>query len=88
MSMDNLLYVNYKNMAEYQSKCYILKANIIEQNITIKDALKIWILNNLKSIFKTYLIIVNNQMQKNRKLEKVKVIFKTIEEKETSIVSK
>ena len=56
-------------MAEYCSKYYALKTSIQEQNITIKDALKIWILNNLGPAFKIYLIIVINWMQKDKKLE-------------------
>lgn len=49
-------------MTEYRSKYYALKASIKEQNITIKATLKIWMLNNLGSAFKTYFTIVNNQM--------------------------
>lgn len=75
-------------MIKYRSKYYGLKASIKEQNITIKDALKIWILNNLGPIFKIYLTVINNQMQKNRKLEENKVLFKAIEEEKTQIVTK
>lgn len=42
-------------------------------------------LHNLRSVFKTKLTMINNQMQKNKKLEKNKVLFKAIEEKETRI---
>lgn len=51
----------------------------------IKDTLKIRILNNLKPAFKTYLIVINNQMQKKEKLEEIKVLFKAIQEKKTCI---
>ena len=39
-SIDKLTYATFKNMAEYRSKYYTLKASIKEQNITVKDALK------------------------------------------------
>lgn len=34
-----------------------------EQNITIKSALKNRILNNLGSVFKTYLTVIKDEMQ-------------------------
>ena len=71
-------------MAEYRLKYYALKASIKEQNITIKDALKIWMLNNLGLAFKTYLTVVNDRMQKDEKLEEDEVLFKAIEEEETN----
>lgn len=83
VSMDDLLYTNCKNMAEYRSKYYVLKANIIEQNITIKDAIKIQMLKNLGFIFKTYFTIINNQMQKKKKLDEDKTLFKVIEKEKT-----
>ena len=85
--MDNLLYANDKNMAEYWSKYYVLKASIMEQSITIEDALKIRMLNNLGPAFKTYLTIVNDQMRKNKKLEEDKTLFTAIEEEEIRIVT-
>ena len=42
-------------------------------------------LNNLGPVFETYLIVVNNQMQKAEKLEEDEVLFKAIEEEETCI---
>lgn len=54
-------------MAKYCSKYYALKASGKKQNITIKDALKIQMLNNLGSTSKTYLNIVNHQIQKDKK---------------------
>ncbi len=72
-------------MAKYYSKYYVFKASIKEQNITIKDALKIWILNNLGPISKTYLTIIKNQIQKDENLQEDKILFKAIEEKETHI---
>ena len=44
--------------------------------------------NNLGPEFKTYLTVVNDRMQKDKKLEKDKVLFKAIEEKETWIKAK
>ena len=72
-------------MAEYRSKHYALKARIKEQNITIEDALKIRMLNNLGPAFKTYLTVVNDRMRKDEKLEEDEVLFKAIEEEETRI---
>lgn len=60
-----------------------IKASIKEQNIFFKDVLKIRMFNNLGPEFKTYLTVVNDRMQKDKKLEKDKVLFKAIEEKET-----
>lgn len=84
--MNNLSYANCKNMAEYRSKYYASKANIKEQSITIENTLKIRMLNNLGPAFKTYLTVVNNRIQKDKKLEENKALFKVIEEKETRIV--
>ena len=75
-------------MAKYCSKYYALKTSIKEQSITIKDALKIPMLNNLGPVFKTYLTIVNDQMQKDEKLEENEVLFKAIEEEKTRIKAK
>lgn len=47
-------------MAEYCFKYYAYKASIKEQNVNIKDALKIQMLYNLSFVFKTYFTIVNN----------------------------
>lgn len=81
--INNLLYANYKNMIEYQSKYYTLKESIIEQSIIIEDTLKIRMLNNLGLAFKTYFTVVNNQMQKVKKLEEDETLFKAIEEEKT-----
>lgn len=40
-SIDKLTYATFKNMVEYHSMYYILKASIKEQRISIGDALKI-----------------------------------------------
>ena len=72
-------------MAEYRSKYYALKASIKEQNITIEDAIKIRMLNNLSPTFKTYLTIVNNCRQKVEQFEEDEILFKAIEEEETYI---
>ena len=72
-------------MAEYRSKYYALKASIKEQSITIEDALKIRMLNNLGPAFKTYLTVVNDRMRKDEQLEEDEVLFKAIEEEETRI---
>lgn len=45
-------------------------------------------LNNFGPPFKIYLIVVNNWMQKDKQLEKIKVLFKAIEEEETCIKAK
>lgn len=68
-SIDELTYATCKNMAEYRSKYYALKASIKEQIITIEDALKIRMLND--------------RMRKDEKLEEYVVLFKAIEEDET-----
>lgn len=83
MSIKAVSYTNYKNIAEYRSKYYILKANVIKQSIIITDALKIQILNNLEFVFKTYLTVGNNWMQKEKKLEEYKTLFKVIKKEET-----
>lgn len=62
ISIDELTFATCKNIAKYQSKYYIFKASIKEQRITIEDAIKIQMLNNLGPVFKTYLTIVNNWM--------------------------
>ena len=87
-SIDKLTYAICKNMAEYRSKYYALKASIKEQNITIEDVLKIRMLNNLGPAFKTYLTVINDQMRKDEKLEEDEILFKAIEEEETRIVTK
>ena len=83
ISVDELSYANCKNMAEYRSKYYALKASITEQEITIEDALKIRMLNNLGPAFKTYLTVVNDRMRTDEKLEDNETLFKAIEEEET-----
>lgn len=75
-------------MAEYCLNYSALKTSIKKQSITIKDALNIQILNNLGPIFKIYLTIVIDKMQKDEKLEEDKVLFKVIEEEETCIKAK
>ena len=42
-------------------------------------------LNNLGFVFKTYLTVVNNFMQKNKQLEENKIWIKAIEKKKTGI---
>ena len=78
-SIDELIYANYKNIAKYGSKYYAFKSNIKDKNITIKDAFKIQMFNNLSLAFKTYRIVINNWMQKNEQLEEDKVLLKAIE---------
>lgn len=73
---------------KYYSKYYAFKASIKEQSITIKDKIKIWIFNNFSFDFKTYFIIINNWIQKDKKLENNKVLFKVIEKKDTYIKAK
>lgn len=41
MFINNSLYANYKNIAKYWLKYYVLKANIKKQSIIIKNTLKI-----------------------------------------------
>lgn len=45
-------------------------------------------LNNLSLAFKIYLTIINNQMQKDKKLKKDKVLFKVMKKKKTCIKAK
>lgn len=66
ISIDELYYANCKNMAEYHSKYYLLKANISEQKIKIEDALKIRMLNHLGPSFKTYLTVVKIECERMR----------------------
>ncbi len=80
-SIDELTYATCKNMAEYRSKYYALKASIKEQSITIEGALKTRMLNNLASAFKTYLTIVNDRMQKDEKLEEDDVFLRPLRRK-------
>lgn len=42
-------------------------------------------LDNLCLTFKTYLTVINDQMQKDEKLEKDKLLFKAIKKKKTCI---
>ena len=72
-------------MAEYRSKYYAFKASINKLIITIKDALKISMLNNLWPVFKTDLTVINDRIRKNKKLKEDDVLFKAFEEKETRI---
>lgn len=44
-------------------------------------------LNNLGRAFKTYLIVVNDRMQKDKKLEEDEALFKAIEEEDIRIVT-
>lgn len=44
--------------------------------------------NNFGPTFKIYLIVVNNQMQKNKKLKKDKILLKAIKEEKTGIKAK
>ena len=83
--MNELTYATCKNIAEYRSKYYVLKASIKEQSITIADTPKIRMLNNLSLGFKTYLIVVNDRMQKDEQLEKDENLFKDIEKEKTCI---
>ena len=62
-------------------------ASIKKQSITIEDTLKIWMLNNLGPAFKTYLTVVNNWMQKDKKFEEDEALFKAIKKKETQIIT-
>ncbi len=55
----------------------------MKPNITIKDTLKIQILNNLRHSLKTCLTIINDLIPKNTKLDKDQTIFKTVMEKNT-----
>lgn len=87
-SIDELTYTTRKNMAEYRSQYYALKASIKEQNITIENKQKIWILNNFGLALKTYLTIINDCIQKEEKLKKDEVLYKAIEEEDTHIKAK
>lgn len=66
-------------MTKYRSKYYSLIVSIIEQSITIEDALKIRMLNNLGLEFKTYFFMVNVRIWKDKKLDKDDVLLKAIE---------
>lgn len=57
------------------------------QSITIEDTLKIRMLNNFGPAFKTYLIVLNDCMQKDKKLEENEALFKVIEKKKNRIVT-
>lgn len=83
ISVDELSYASCKKVAEHRSEYYALKASIPEQKITIEDALKIRMLNNLESAFKTYLAVVKDRTRTDEKLKDDKVLFKAIEEEET-----
>ena len=74
-------------MAEYRSRYHALKASIKEQSITIKDALKIRMLNNFGPKFKTNFTIVNDRIRTNEKLEEDKALFKAIEKEQTRILT-
>ena len=70
-------------MAYYRPKYYALKASITEENITNKDSLKIWMYNSLGSVFKTYIIIINDSVREDAKLKDNKKILKAVKEKKT-----
>ncbi len=55
-------------MAGYYSEYYAHNTSIKKQSITIKDALKIRMLNNLGPAFKTYLTVNNDRIRKDKKL--------------------
>lgn len=74
-------------MAEYWSKYYAFKVIIIEQSIIIEDAWNIWILNKLGPAFKTHLTIVNDWMQKDKKLEEEEGLFKAIKKEKSRIIT-
>lgn len=54
----------------------------------IKNVFKIWILNNLDLTFKTYLTVINNHIQKDKQLDKDKVLFNAIKEEKVCIKAK
>lgn len=52
-------------MAEYRLKYHTLRASIKEQNISIKDAHKFGMVHKPGPASKSYLTVVNDQMQKD-----------------------
>lgn len=68
-------------MAEYRSKYYTLKTSIKKHIITIEVALKIRMLNNLDSSFKSNYTLVNDQIWRDKNLKENNILFKAIEEK-------
>ncbi len=61
--------------------------SITEKTITIENALKIWMLNNLGREFKAYLAILNDRMKNDEERKDNKKLSKAIEEEETRIVA-
>lgn len=49
---------------------------------------KIQMFINFSPTFKTYFIVINNQLQKNKELKKDKILFKAIKEEKTYIKAK
>ncbi len=84
-SIDELTCTSYKKKAEYRLKYYFFKASIKKNSIITEDVLKIRMLNNLSPAFKTYLTVVNNWIQKDKKLEEDDILFKAIREEKTRI---
>ncbi len=72
-------------MAEYRLKYYAVKASIKKLSSTIKEVLKIEMMNNLESLFKTNMMVVNDQIRKHEKWKEDNVLFKANEEEETYI---
>lgn len=56
--------------------------------ITIENALRIWILNNLGLVFQTYQTVIKNKIRTVKKLEENQVFFKAIEKEKTQIKTK
>ncbi len=85
ISVNKLSYASCENIAEYWSKYYALKAKITEQNIKIKDSLKIRMLTNLGPAFKTYLTIFNDRIGKDANQDDNKTIFKAVQKEKTGM---
>lgn len=68
ISVDEISYASCKKMVKYLSEYYALKASISGKKVTIEDALKIRMLNNLGSFFETNLTVVSDRMRTNTML--------------------
>lgn len=64
ISIIELIYITHQNMVKYCQNYYAIKTNIKEQNMIIKNKLKIQIFKNLNPAFKMDLIVVNHVQKK------------------------
>lgn len=68
-------------MAKYCLKYYALKASIKKQNITIKNTLKIWILNNFGLKLKSTSLLSKIARKKTNNLREIRFCLRLLKKK-------